>query len=101
MQRCVQFGYPYQYNQAGMGWKKALWTANVGVRLLFSKVLPQLFFPPVALTFAQGSVQHKGSWDTLYRDTLEQGNKTTRNLMILLGAAAIAVFAVVVKGQLA
>lgn len=89
----MQFAAPYQYKQAGMKLKSALWGANAALRLLLSKVLPQLFAAPVALSFSTGSAEHRGPLDTLYRDTLAAGNRTTRNLMVLLGVvvAGIAV----------
>jgi hypothetical protein len=60
---------------------------NTAIRVILSKILPQLFFPPVALTFASGSNEHQGKpLSTLYRETLKRGNETTRNLWILLGA---------------
>ena len=81
--RLARFGAPYQYNQPHRAdrFLKTLWTANVAMRLLLSKVTFGLIQPPCILL--------SQNQDLTFRQVMNRADRTTALLktMLLSGLA--------------
>lgn len=45
--------------------------------------------PGVAFAFGSGTAGLDGPWQTMFQDNLRKGNRTTRNLVMLLAAVIV------------
>ncbi|HIK11921.1 MAG TPA: FAD-dependent monooxygenase [Oscillatoriaceae cyanobacterium M33_DOE_052] len=77
--RIAQIAYPWQYNQAPL--RKRLWSVNAILRVLLSKLLPQIFSPPAIFMISNHQLS--------YRDILSKADSTTRIIYIILGLALV------------
>lgn len=73
--RLMQFGYPYQYNQAII--MKNLWLVNFALRMLLNKILPFIFSPPAFLMV-------QGNPELSYAQILRKANATTNTIVLAL-----------------
>lgn len=89
----MQFGAPFQYSQSGVVVPKLLWTANLGLRMALSKVLPFAFSPHAAMQLLSSSkdVRSPEAYNTLYRGIMRRADRTTNVLLVL--AAVLVVLA--------
>lgn len=70
----AQFAFPWQYNQAPL--RKSLWSVNVFLRLVLSKLLPYVFNPPAFILLQNHQLS--------YQEILARAQRTT-NILYVIG----------------
>jgi len=85
--RLARFGAPYQYNQPHRADRvlKKLWTANVALRLILSKLTFGLIQPPCIILSQNG--------DLTFREVMSRADRT----MVLLKTVLFSVLALWMK----